>query len=167
MGTKDVKDAQRRRSAESTKQGSQGLTKTEGAIMEPAWVFTKSSAYMLQLLAWGLEGNPDHRSEGISDSLFVFIELHFFPNPLPSSSLLFYPPCPHAPNLLWISCPFLLPKWTLVCLLGSSSLPRLNKQLLKLFFTDLKHEKILQFSQGLSIALPTQNSEKIQSELEN
>lgn len=32
---------------ESTKQGSEGLTKTEVKIREPAWVYARSSAYML------------------------------------------------------------------------------------------------------------------------
>lgn len=50
VGAIEVKDTRRAWTAESAKQGSWVPTETEGAILESAWVFTRSSAYML--LTW-------------------------------------------------------------------------------------------------------------------
>lgn len=46
---------------ESTQQSSQGLTDTETAITEPAWLCIKSSAYVLWLLSWGILWDSKHQ----------------------------------------------------------------------------------------------------------
>jgi hypothetical protein len=43
---------------ESTKQGTYGLTGNEVASTEPAWVWTRSSANILWLIAWCFCGTP-------------------------------------------------------------------------------------------------------------
>lgn len=73
---------------ESTKQGSQGLTETETTVVEPAWVYARSSACMLWALDWCLGGSSYNGSVGIADS-FVF-----FWDPFPGAGL----PCP---VLMW------------------------------------------------------------------
>lgn len=50
-------------------QGSQGLTETEAKMTEPVWVCTRSSVYVLYLLAGCFCGTPDSGSGGPSDSL--------------------------------------------------------------------------------------------------
>lgn len=47
VGVRAVKDTRRRPPTGSTKQGSQGLTETEAAIVEPAWICAGSSAYVM------------------------------------------------------------------------------------------------------------------------
>lgn len=44
------------RARESTKQGSWGLTETEVAVREPAWVCVRSSAYMCAVSSDGFCG---------------------------------------------------------------------------------------------------------------
>lgn len=48
-----VKDTMRTRPTESTRQGPQGLTETEMAIIEPARVYSRTSAYMLLFFSLG------------------------------------------------------------------------------------------------------------------
>ena len=54
---------------EPTKQGSHGLTERAWpASLEPAWVRTRCSAYMLGLLAWCFCGTPNYGSRYVFDS---------------------------------------------------------------------------------------------------
>ena len=53
VGDRGDEGTRRMWSTESTKQGSWGLTETEAAITEPAWVYARSSACMVvSLVFW-------------------------------------------------------------------------------------------------------------------
>lgn len=56
VGSPGVEDTRRAWPIESTKKGSWELTETEKTVMEPAWSYTRSSAYMLGLLALDVSG---------------------------------------------------------------------------------------------------------------
>ena len=67
-----MEDTRRTWPTESTKQGSHGLTETEAAIMDPALVCTRSSDYILWLLASCSCETPSSVTGCISDSFACF-----------------------------------------------------------------------------------------------
>lgn len=65
-------------SSESTEQSSQGISETEAVAAELAWVCARSSAWMLRLLAWVLEGLLT-LGLGVSITLLPAPEILFHP----------------------------------------------------------------------------------------
>lgn len=63
-----MKDTRRTRPTKSIKQSSPGLTVSEAGSMQPAWICTRSFAYMLSLYSWCFCGAPQRGSRYISVS---------------------------------------------------------------------------------------------------
>lgn len=57
VGVREVGGHQESMPTESNKQDSYGQTENGEAAMDPEWVRTRSSAYMLWLIAWCFCGN--------------------------------------------------------------------------------------------------------------
>lgn len=69
VGVRGVVDSRRACPAESTKWGTHVPMETEAASTEPAWGCTRSSVYVLWLLAWCSCGTPNSGSWCVSDFL--------------------------------------------------------------------------------------------------
>lgn len=77
MGAREVEDTGRTLPSKPVKQGSWGLTKTEEAIKDPAWVCAGSSAYRLCPMAWCFGETSDRGSGGSLTHLSAFGILFF------------------------------------------------------------------------------------------
>lgn len=71
MGTRETEDTREAWSTESTRQGSWGLREAEAAMVEPAWVYTTSSAYVLWCLAYCSGQTPVSERWGMPLTLFL------------------------------------------------------------------------------------------------